>query len=87
MRILAGYQLYDAKVWVGQAVALVDPKEMVEVKHDLINRRQKVREQITNNLKLLKQQRVEAEQLLDKVKGVRPQVEQILFTIDKLCEK
>ncbi len=87
VRILAGYQLYDAKVWVGQAVALVDPKEMVEVKHDLINRRQKEREQITNNLKLLKQQRVEAEQLLDKVKGVRPQVEQILFTIDKLCEK
>ena len=86
VRVLSGYKLYDARVWVGQAAALVDPKEMVEVKHDLIGRRQKVREQIMNNLRMLKEQKAEAEQLLDKVGPMRPQVEQILFTIDKLCE-
>lgn len=86
VRVLSGYKLYDARVWVGQAAALVDPKEMVEVKHDLITRRQKVREQIMNNLRLLKQQKSEAQQLLDKVGSMRPQVEQILFTIDRLCE-
>ena len=86
VRVLSGYKLHDARVWVGQAAALVDPKEMVEVKHDLIGRRQKVREQIMNNLRMLKEQKAEAEQLLDKVGPMRPQVEQILFTIDKLCE-
>ena len=50
VRMLSNYQLYDAHVWVTQAVALVDPKEMVEIKHGLIGRRQKLRARIENNL-------------------------------------
>lgn len=86
VRMLKQYQLYDAQVWVTQAIALVDPKEMVEVKHGLINRRQKLRGRIEYNLGVVKEQRAEAEQLLDKVGDMRPQIEQILFAIDKLSE-
>ena len=84
MRLLRQYQFYDAQVWVKQALALVDPKEMVEVKHGLITRRQKLRARIEANMEAVRGQRTEAEQLLDKVGSMRPQVEQILETIDKL---
>lgn len=86
VRILSKYQLYDAQVWVTQAIALVDPKEMVEVKHDLITRRQKLRGRMEYNLGIIKEQKSEAEQLLDKVGSMRPQVEKILLAIDKLSE-
>lgn len=84
VRLLSNYKLYDAKVWVSQAYALVDPKEMVEVKHGLINRRQKLRGQIEYNLSAIKEQKEEAEQLLDKVGQMRPKVEQILFAIENM---
>lgn len=87
VRQLSQYKFYDAQVWVVQALALVDPKEMVEVKHGLINRRQKLRGRIEYNMNIIKEQKAEAEQLLDKVGDMRPQVEQILFAIDKLGEK
>ena len=86
IRALSQYKFYDAQVWISQAVALVDPKEMVEVKHGLINRRQKLRSRIEYNLGIVKEQKAEAEQLLDKVGDMRPQVEQILFAIDKFSE-
>lgn len=86
IRALSQYKFYDAQVWISQAVALVDPKEMVEVKHGLINRRQKLRNRIEYNLGIVKEQKAEAEQLLDKVGDMRPQVEQILFAIDKFSE-
>lgn len=86
VRVLSQYKFYDAQVWVSQAAALVDPKEMVEVKHGLINRRQKLRSRIEYNLGIVKEQKAEAEQLLDKVGDMRPQVEQILFAIDKFSD-
>lgn len=41
----------DAGVWVLQPQALLDPKEMVEVRHSLNVRRQKLRENIDYNMK------------------------------------
>lgn len=43
----------DSNVWLYQPEALVDKKEMVEVRHRLNNRRQKLREQIEFNNKQL----------------------------------
>lgn len=86
VRLLSKYNLHDAQVWVTQAIALVDAKEMVEVKHGLINRRQKLRGRIEYNLGVIKAQKSEAERLLDKVGDMRPQMEEILLTIDRLSE-
>lgn len=41
--------LYDPHIWIGQARALYNPKEMVEVRHSLTVRRQKLRNQIEYN--------------------------------------
>ena len=53
VKLLRKYQLYDAAIWQYQVNALVYPKEMVEIKHSLLERRGKVRsrlETITNNI-------------------------------------
>jgi uncharacterized protein YukJ len=86
VRQLSKYRFYDAKVWISQAQAIIDPKEMVEVKHEMIGRRQKLRAQIEYNMQIIMEQREEAEKLVDKVGSVRPQVEEILSSIDKLTE-
>ena len=86
VRILSQYKLYDAQVWVTQAAALVDKKEMVEVKHGLVNRRQKLRARIEYNLSVIRQQKAETERLLKDAKEMRPQAEQILDAIDRLSE-
>ncbi len=86
VRLLSGYHFYDTQIWVSQAVALVNPREMVEVKHSLLTRRQKLRTQIEYNLRAVKQQKKEAEQLLDKVGDMRPQVEKLLIAIDRMSE-
>ncbi len=49
VRILRRYKLYDPMIWLHQAQALIDPKEMVEVRHALIQRRQKIRQQLDFN--------------------------------------
>lgn len=41
--------VWDADVWLKQILALVDPREMVEVKHSLNVRRQKLRERMKQN--------------------------------------
>lgn len=86
VRMLKNYQLYDSQIWIGQAVALTNPKEMVEIKHDLINRRQKLREKIDYNTGILKQLRIETEQVMDRVGEVKPQIQEIISAIEKLSE-
>lgn len=49
---LRSYELKDPDIWVHQAAALIDSKEMVEVRHRLNQRRQKLRERIDYNNKL-----------------------------------
>lgn len=86
VRLLKNYQLYDPQIWTTQALALVDHKEMVEITHNLVNRRQKLRERMEYNLNVIQEQKKEAEQLLDKVGSKRPQVEEIIHAIDRLTE-
>ena len=54
IRILKKYKLYDANIWLHQVEAILDPKEMVEVRHELIVRRQQLRKQIEYNTEIAK---------------------------------
>ncbi len=51
VKILNSYHFYDPLIWLHQAKALLDPKEMVEVRHALILRRQKIRQRLDFNTK------------------------------------
>ncbi|NLL73221.1 MAG: hypothetical protein GX237_06810 [Clostridiales bacterium] len=48
---LKKYHIADAEVWIYQPIALIDNKEMVEVRHRLNVRRQKLRERMEVNQK------------------------------------
>lgn len=52
IRILKRYHLFDPLIWLHQAEALLDKKEMVEVRHNLIVRRQNLRRQMEYNTEL-----------------------------------
>lgn len=51
-KLLFSYGVKDPDIWAKQSAALVDSREMVEVKHSLNVRRQKLREQIAYNEEL-----------------------------------
>jgi len=51
-KLLFFYGVKDPDIWTKQSMALIDSREMVEVKHSLNVRRQKLREQIAYNEEL-----------------------------------
>lgn len=85
MRLLNRYKLYDSKVWINQPNALVDKREMVEIKHGLITRRQKIRARIEYNMDIVLEQKDEIEQLMREFHEEIPEVREILNSIDRLC--
>ena len=51
-KLVDAHGLKDPDIWTKQSLALIDPREMVEVKHSLNVRRQKLRDQIAYNEQL-----------------------------------
>ena len=68
----------DRDIWFAQANALVEPKEMVEVRHDLNVRRQKLREQLDGNTAIMEECLEEMEKIRDKKPEYAAEVERIL---------
>lgn len=57
LSILKKHNLYDTKVWLNYANAIVNEKDMVELKHNLIVRRQKLRNRMEYNIGVITQLR------------------------------
>lgn len=68
----------DCDIWLGQVPALVEPKEMVEVRHDLNVRRQKLREQLDYNTGVMEECLEEMEKIRDMKPEYAVEVERIL---------
>lgn len=84
LKALRRYRLHDARVWLDQANALIDSREMVEVKHNLIERRQKLRSKVEEDTKSLKERRKNAERMLADYPGNSADIREILSSIDRL---
>ncbi len=84
VRILRGLHLYDAKIWLNYANAVVDPKEMVELKHELFTRRQNLRNRIEYNLSAISDMRQEVDKYIDKMGDKSGQVKAILEKVEEL---
>lgn len=84
VRMLQKRNLYDAKIWVNQTTALVDKREMVEIKHELITRRQKIRARIEYDMDVVLEQKEEIENLMKEYHEEIPEVREILNSIDRL---
>lgn len=68
----------DCDIWLGQIAALVEPKEMVEVRHDLNVRRQKLREQLDYNTGVMEECLAEMEKIREMKPEYAIEVERIL---------
>ena len=68
----------------GYANAIVDPREMVEVKHDLFGRRQKLRSRIEYNMSAIEDMKKEVEKYIDKLSDKQDQVRTIIARVDEM---
>ena len=84
VRNMLKLNLYDAKIWQDYAYALVNPKEMVELKHDLFVRRQKLRERMEYNMNAIAEMREDARRYCDVMEDKTPQVREILQKIEEI---
>lgn len=66
IKLLRKCKVQDPNIWLHQAVALYDNKEMVEIRHGLIIRRQKLRKQMEYNAKVAQDAQDEVKDLVQK---------------------
>ena len=85
VRQLHAYRLYDARIWIHQAKAVMDKKEMVEVKHELLVRRQKLRAGMESQADNIRTARKEIENLVKNRPGGSKEIKAILDSVDEMC--
>lgn len=66
IKLLRKCKVQDPNIWLHQAAALYDNKEMVEIRHGLIIRRQKLRKQMEYNAKVAQDAQDEVKDLVQK---------------------
>ncbi|MFA9464264.1 MAG: hypothetical protein ACERKN_08200 [Velocimicrobium sp.] len=72
------YQLFDREVWGHQALAIIDKREMVEVRHRLNVRRQKLRDNLDYNAKTYTKNKQEIFDFMDENKQMQEEIRDIL---------
>ncbi|MDE7478500.1 MAG: hypothetical protein K2M91_11215, partial [Lachnospiraceae bacterium] len=65
IKLLRRCNIADPNIWLHQAEALVNNKEMVEIRHGLIIRRQKLRKQMEYNAKVAQDAQDEVKDIVD----------------------
>ena len=59
-------KVHDPNIWIHKATALYDNKEMVEIRHGLIIRRQKLRKQMEYNARVAQDAQDEVKDMVSK---------------------
>ncbi|MBR6229855.1 MAG: hypothetical protein IKQ97_08980 [Eubacterium sp.] len=72
----------DREIWFSQAKALIDPSEMVEVRHELNQRRGKLREQLDYNTGVMTECLNEMDRIRSKKSEYEADVERVLSQMD-----
>lgn len=85
LMLLHRYHLYDTKIWIHQAYALVDKKEMVEVKHELLVRRQKLRATMEGQIANIQKAKKDILKLVKERPGNEREIGSILKSLDEMC--
>lgn len=86
-RLLTPLELYDSRIWETQVHALIDPKEMVEIRHNLIVRRQKIRERIEIQYRQLENSRDEITTVICQKQGLEVEFSRIVQMIDQILKQ
>ena len=76
--ILRRYQLHDPDIWIYQTAALLDSKEMVEIRHGLVDRRQKLRTQMDYNKRLATEAQKEIKDVIENYPQYKDEILQMV---------
>ena len=79
---LREFGIQDASVWPAQVNAIVDSKEMVEIRHRLIRRRQKIRRQLDYNQKIMEDAKAEISNLVNTYKEYAKEILDIVNSME-----
>lgn len=82
--LLNEYRLYDSKAWVEHPLALINPSEMSEMKHNLLVRRQKLRARIQYNAQVVETERAQIDRLMALHPEYEDEIRGIVQSVDKL---
>lgn len=83
LHLLFQYNLKDPNVWMHQAIALVDNREMVEIRHELIERRQNIRKQMDYNAEVAKNAQGEIKDIVDKYPQYSQEIANVISEYEK----
>ena len=81
LTMLKCYQVKDPAIWLHQAAAILDSKEMVEIRHNLIIRRQSLRKRIDYNKEVVAKKA--QEEIKDLVDSYPQYAKEILDAVDE----
>lgn len=84
VQYLTRLRMYDARVWINHANAIVDSREMVELKHNLIERRQKLRTRMESQIRTIADMQNEARKNIGRIGDCGPQIEAIIRKIESI---
>ena len=84
VRIMRNLNLYDARVWLNYANAIIDKHEMVELKHELFSRRQFLRSRIDYNLAAISDMKVDVDLYVDKLGDKSGNIRAIVNKVEEL---
>ena len=84
VRIMRNLNLYDARVWLNYANAIIDKHEMVELKHELFSRRQFLRSRIDYNLAAISDMKVDVDLYVDKLGDKSDNIRTIVTKVEEL---
>ncbi len=83
LKTLRQYHLKDPNVWAHQAIAIIDNKEMVEIRHGLIERRQNIRKQMDYNTGIAQTAQNEIKDIVDKYPQYAQEIVDIVSEYEK----
>ena len=85
VRDLRQYKLYDAAIWVHQVSAILDKREMVEVKHYMLVRRQKLRGRMEQQIEGIQGAKRRMLELVRNDQEHKQEILEVLRSVDRMC--
>ena len=84
LHALFQYNLKDPNIWLHQAIAIVDNREMVEIRHELIERRQNIRKQMDYNTEVARNAQGEIRDIVDKYPQYTKEIANVISQYQKV---
>lgn len=84
-KILDSLDLHDKNFWKNRPEAIVNEKDMAEVKHKLVARHRRIRERMDENRRMVQNERDEIDRMMKQHEFYLPEINEIIKGVDKMC--